>query len=127
MKFPRLLVLPFAVILAGCGTTQKFTAVPDNLDRDQVPRETIEMSAESYAFTPEEIHVKPGTILELRITAKDGTHGFTLGAFGIDERLEKGKTTVIELYLPEAGEYDFRCSHFCGIGHFGMNGRIIAK
>jgi cytochrome c oxidase subunit 2 len=127
MKFSRLIVLAVALVLTDCGTTQKFAAVPADLNRDQVPRQTIAMSAGSYAFTPEEVHVKPGTILELRITAIDGTHGFALGAFGIDERLEKGKTKVIEVYLPEAGEYDFHCSHFCGMGHFSMNGRIIAE
>ncbi len=82
------------------------------------------MTAEHFHFTPEDLHVKQGTLLTLKIKSIDGTHGFNLGDFGIDIRLEEGVTNTVEIYLPKKGEYGFRCSHFCGLGHLGMKGTL---
>ncbi len=123
-------LLPLAVVMfvfAGCGASQQFTAVPPDIDRTKVPHQTIEMTAEHFHFTPEEVRVKEGTLLTFKIRAIDGTHGFALGAFGIDARLPENETTVIELYAAKKGEYGFKCSHFCGLGHLGMTGKLIVE
>jgi cytochrome c oxidase subunit II len=120
-------VVLVSVLLMGCGASQQFTAVPGSIDRDKVPHETIEMTAEHFHFTPEVVKVKQATLVTINIKALDGTHGFNLGAFGIDERIEEGETRSIEFYAGEKGEYGFKCSHFCGIGHLGMNGKIIVE
>jgi len=116
-----------SVLLIGCGASQQFAAVPGSIDRDKVPHETIEMTAEHFHFTPEVVKVKQGTLVTINIKALDGTHGFKLGVFGIDERIEENETRSIEFYAGEKGEYGFKCSHFCGIGHLGMNGKIIVE
>ena len=120
-------LLLMAVAFGGCGTTEQFPAIPTDLDRSKVQTDTVQITARRYIFDPEEIHAKAGRILVLKVTATDVTHGIEFPAFGIDERLEKGVTKLIELYIPKAGEFDFKCSHFCGIGHFGMNGQVIAE
>lgn len=114
-------------VFVGCGTSQQFIAVPPDIDRENVPKQTIEMTAERFHFTPEELHVNVGTLVTLRITAIDGTHGFDLGAFGIDKTLEEGQTEVIEFYAAQKGEYGFKCSHFCGVGHLWMNGKVVVE
>jgi len=123
----KLAVVMSVAFLASCGTSQQFAAIPITIDTASVPHQTIEMKAQRYQFLPEEVHVKAGTLVSLNITALDGAHGFDLGAYGIDERLEKDEPTVITFYAGERGSYDFKCSHFCGIGHFGMNGRVIVE
>lgn len=112
---------------AGCSSSQQFTAVPSTIDRDKVPHETVEMTAEHFHFTPDIVRVKQGTLVTIKVKAIDGTHGFSLGAFGIDERIEETETKTIEFYASEKGEYGFRCSHFCGIGHLGMTGKVIVE
>ena len=112
-------------LIAGCGSLQQFVAVPSSIDLEKVPRQTTEIMAQRYTYTPDEIHVKVGTLVTLKVTAMDGTHGFKLAAFGLDEKLEQHVTKVIEFYAGAKGEYDFQCSHFCGIGHFGMSGKVI--
>jgi plastocyanin len=119
-------LLVAGIFLVGCGSSQQFVAIPSTIDRTAVPHETIRMTAEDFHFTPEEIHVKQGTLVKLQITA-DGTHGISIGAFGIDERLEDGDTTEIEFYAQEKGEFGFHCSHFCGIGHLGMTGKLVVE
>jgi cytochrome c oxidase subunit II len=115
------------MIIWGCGTTQRFVALPRDLDRGMVPHRVIEMNAKRYEFIPEMVNVKAGTLVTLKITAVDGTHGFALGAFGIDESIAEGETKVIEFYASSPGEYGFHCSHLCGVGHFGMNGKVIVE
>jgi cytochrome c oxidase subunit 2 len=123
----RLILFLALTTAIGCGTTQQFTALPDSIDRNTVPHQTIEMTAEHFHFTPEEIKVKEGTLVTLKITAIDGTHGFALGSFGIDERIEEKETKTVEFYVAKKGEYRFKCSHFCGLGHLGMTGKIIVE
>lgn len=111
----------------GCGSSQQFTAIPGSVDRDKVPHQTVEMTAEHFHFTSDVVRVKQGTLVTIKVKAIDGTHGFSLGAFGIDERIEENETKTIEFYAGEKGEYGFRCSHFCGIGHLGMTGKVIVE
>jgi heme/copper-type cytochrome/quinol oxidase subunit 2 len=118
--------LLFIACISGCAGSQQFAAIPPDIERDRVPHHVVEITAEDFAFAPEEIHVQSGTLVTLHITA-NGTHGFRLSAFGIDERLEDGHMKVVEFYAQQRGEYGFRCSHFCGIGHFGMTGKIIVE
>jgi cytochrome c oxidase subunit 2 len=113
-----------AVLLLACSASKQFDPIPIGLDTTKVPHETIEMTAEHFHFTPEDLHVKQGTLLTLKIKSIDGTHGFSLGDFGIDIRLEEGVTNTVEIYLPRKGDYGFRCSHFCGLGHLGMKGTL---
>ncbi len=123
--FPFALLL--ALLLAGCGSSRQFTAVPPDLDQNSVPKKTIEMTAQHFHFTPEEVHVPAGTLVTLKITALDGTHGFALGAFGIDETIPEKETKTVTFYAAKKGEYGFHCSHFCGMGHLGMTGKLVVE
>ena len=128
MKLNIKYILALALILlTGCGQSQQFTAVPPDARNEGVPRQSIQLKAERFKFTPDVIRVKAGTLVRLEITSVEGTHGFQLGAFGIDERLDENQTKIIEFYASKQGEYGFRCSHFCGIGHMGMTGKVIVE
>lgn len=116
-----------AVCLSGCGTAARFAAIPPELDRAKVPHFSMDITAQRFEFRPDVIHVKAGSLVTLRIYAVDATHGFALDEFGIDELLEEGQVKVVEFYIPLPGAYEFRCSHLCGLGHFGMSGRILAE
>ena len=122
------IVLTSAIILLlGCAASKHFAPLPKDMDLTTVPQDTITITAERYHFTPETIHVKSGTLLHITVKSIQGTHGFRLPDFDIDERLEENIPKSIQIYFPEKGEFSFKCSHFCGIGHFGMNGKIIAE
>ena len=87
----------------------------------------IKMTAEKYHFTPETINVNVGDKVVLEITATDTEHGFGLSAFNIDQNLPPGKTVTIEFVADKKGEFTFKCTHFCGWGHFGMTGKLIVS
>lgn len=116
-----------AVLLIGCGTTQLFESIPPTLDVGKVRKQFVDMAAEHFHFTPEDVYVEEGSLISMKITSIDGSHGFALGAFGIDIELKENETKTVEFYAAKKGEYKFKCSHFCGLGHLGMNGKIIVE
>jgi len=87
----------------------------------------IKMTAQKYEFTPDTINVHQGDTVVLEITAVDTEHGFGLSAYNIDEKLPKGETVRIEFVADKKGEFTFKCTSFCGWGHFGMNGKLIVS
>ena len=90
----------------------------------------IHIVAERFAFTPSEITVEEGTVVELRLTSEDTDHGFRLRGLGdADVAIPKrGRGDVrVTIDATEAGTYPFECSHVCGAGHGFMRGVIRVK
>jgi len=123
MKY-KILFLCF-IILSGCAYVKKGKSLkgmpPD------APVQKIHMTAKRYEYTPDVVLVKQGTHVILEIESLDAEHGFQIDQYGINVTIpEKAKVTV-EFYPRESGTYPFKCSHFCGLGHFGMKGKIIVE
>lgn len=118
-------IVSMVILIHGCSASKRFDPLPEGLDLANLKRDTMTIQARHFEFDPEIIHVKLGTLLHVNLVSTDGTHGFGLSEFGIDEQLEENTPKSLEIYFPEKGEYSFRCSHFCGLGHFGMTGKII--
>jgi cytochrome c oxidase subunit II len=87
----------------------------------------IRVTARKYEFFPNVIKAKRGDHIRLLITALDGTHGFKLEAFHIDQRLTKGEAVTVEFTADQAGTFSFECSHFCGLGHQKMKGQLTVE
>jgi cytochrome c oxidase subunit 2 len=92
-----------------------------------VPSVQIKMTAKKYEFDPGVINVKKGDDVELVITALDHDHGFKLEVFKINERLKKGTATTVRFTPDKAGTFPFECSHFCGVGHGRMKGKLVVS
>ena len=123
-KMKQSLVLAL-LLLYGCGASQQFLALPPDIDVAKVPKQSVDMIAERFRFVPEEVHVRQGTLVILKIKSVEGTHGFRLGDFGIDETIPENETKTVEFFAAKQGEYSFKCSHFCGIGHLKMTGKVV--
>jgi len=106
--------------------------------------QVVEMTAKKYEYSPDEIHVKKGTRVQLKIRAIDRTHGFKIRLYpeGAPEKgepglrmeeaqnnfkLEENQERTIEFVAERPGTYIFRCSVVCGMGHRGMSGKIIVE
>ena len=95
-------------------------------DARVAPR-VIHLVAERFVFTPSEISVEQGTVIELRITSDDTSHGFRLmGPGDIDVEIPKrGRGDVrVRFDAQVPGQYTFECSHVCGAGHNFMRGTL---
>jgi heme/copper-type cytochrome/quinol oxidase subunit 2 len=104
----------------------------------------IEVVAKTFEFSPNEIHVKAGERVQIKLHTADRAHGLKLniypegasedGAPGLvfehaqdDAKVDKHKDRVIEFVASRAGTYDFKCSVQCsmGHGHDRMTGKLI--
>jgi cytochrome c oxidase subunit 2 len=97
----------------------------------QIPApRVVHVAAERFAFTPSEITVDEGTVLELRLTSDDTDHGFKLQGLG-DHNVripKRGRGDVrVTIDAKQAGNYAFECSHVCGAGHGFMRGVIKVR
>lgn len=99
----------------------------------QSPSKVINVVAERFSFTPSEISLEQGTVVEMRITSEDTTHGFKVigpnGPTGINVEVPKrGRGEVrVTFEATERGTYVFECSHVCGAGHGFMRGTIRVR
>lgn len=87
----------------------------------------VKVKAQSFKFEPSTIVVNEGEQVRLLITSVDVTHGFALEVYGVDQKLPPNEEQRIEFTTLEAGEFPFRCSVFCGLGHKTMRGKLPVK
>jgi len=74
-----------------------------------------------------EIRVKQGENVTIKLTSIDVYHTFNLSAYGIYEDVYPGKITTINFIADKAGEFEFNCGVFCGVGHAEMVGKLIVE
>ena len=87
----------------------------------------IQLTAQKFEFSPQTIKVKRGDRVKLTVTAVDAQHGFKLEAFHVEQKLPKGHAVTVEFTADQAGTFPFECSHFCGLGHQKMKGRLTVE
>jgi cytochrome c oxidase subunit II len=83
----------------------------------------FKLAARKYEFSPATITVKRGDRVRLVLTAMDREHGFKLDEF----QLPKGEAVTLEFTVDQSGTFPFHCSHFCGMGHARMTGKLVVE
>lgn len=86
----------------------------------ETPR-VIEITAKRFAFAPNQVTLKKGEPVILRLKSEDVTHGFFMRKLKIDETIEAGKTIDVAVTPDTPGNYTTICDHFCGVNHGAMN------
>jgi cytochrome c oxidase subunit II len=120
MMTSRLFAAALLVVL--CADT------PLGLSGDQGPR-IIRVSAERFAFTPSEIVVERGTVIEFHLTSDDTDHGFKIVGTDINAEIPKRRRgeTVIKYTADTPGRFVIECSRPCGAGHTAMRATLVVK
>ena len=84
----------------------------------------IEIKAKKFAFSPNDITLKKGEPVILRLSSEDRTHGFLLKPLKIDTDITPGKATDIAVTPTASGQYMVICDHYCGTGHGNMKMKL---
>ena len=88
----------------------------------------IKITAKKFEYSPNVIRIKAGVPVVFEFTSLDRVHGFTVPDLGgIRLTINPGKANRVTILAPKAGTYEFHCDLFCGDGHEGMTGSIIAE
>lgn len=94
-------------------------AVSLNSQTANQPRR-VEIVAHKYSFTPNEITLKKGEPVVLVLSSEDVTHGLKVKELNIKVEVKKGHPVEIPITPTEAGHFEGKCAHFCGVGHGSM-------
>ncbi|OGC77891.1 MAG: hypothetical protein A2Z27_03140 [candidate division Zixibacteria bacterium RBG_16_50_21] len=81
--------------------------------------------AETGGWTPENLSVKVGQPLHLRLTSDDVMHSFAIGKSD-NPPLDviPGEMTDVTLTFDRPGKYTFYCTRWCSVNHWRMRGTI---
>jgi cytochrome c oxidase subunit II len=113
------------ILLAGvCEIGLVGVPAMTNLTRASDNPKVIEITAKKFEFTPNEITLKKGEPVILRLTTTDRVHGFMSKPLKVDTDIPAGKTTDVAVTPDTAGNFTVICDHYCGTGHGGMNMKV---
>jgi len=113
------------ILLAGvCEVGLVGVPAMTNLSRASDNPKVIEITAKKFEFTPNEITLKKGEPVILRLTTSDRVHGFMSKQLKVDTDIPAGKTTDVAVTPDTAGNFTVICDHYCGTGHGGMNMKV---
>ena len=102
-----------------------FTA-PSGSSQD---RTVVKITAERFTFTPSQVRVRRGSVVEFRLKSDDTNHGFRIVGSGANVLIPKrgrGESTLL-FHADTPGRYTFECSKMCGAGHSFMRGEITVE
>lgn len=140
LQMQKLALVLFAGLILGIGVR---SSSPRSSQADQQPQ-VIEVDAKKYEFTPNEIRVKQGARVQLKVHSTDETHGVELDIYpegaknkktpglvfstpGENGKVVKGEDQVLDFVAQVPGTYDFKCAKMCGMGHGRMKGKLIVE
>jgi cytochrome c oxidase subunit 2 len=108
-----LTVLMFTVLL---GTT----VVVLRVGAQEPAARVVAISAKRFEFTPNQITLKRGEPVTLRVSAEDRDHGFYQKDLHISLDLTPAHPSDATITPEKAGRFVVICDHFCGSGHGNM-------
>ena len=131
-RFSSALVATILLAVGALGSVGASGTIPTRSASSQEaerPIQRIRVTAERFSFTPSQIKVKAGTVVEVVAESEDTSHGFHLADAGIDTEIPaRGKGEMrLRFEAVQAGTYYFECSRPCGAGHNTMRGTIIVE
>jgi cytochrome c oxidase subunit 2 len=83
--------------------------------------------ARTFSFDPATITVPVGAEVTFYVTSVDVGHGFIIANTNVNMQVVPGHVSVLSTTFDRAGEYDYICSEFCGIGHHRMFGTLVVE
>ena len=102
------IIIALSLLVAGIATSM-----------ESQPR-VVTISAKRFEFTPNQITLKRGEPVTLRVSAEDRDHGFYQKDLKIDLDLTTDHVSEITITPDNAGRFVAICDHFCGSGHGNM-------
>ena len=125
MKKTAINKIVLTILLAGvCEIGLVGVPALTNLTRASDNPKVIEITAKKFEFTPNEITLKKGEPVILRLTTTDRVHGFMSKPLKVDTDIPPGKTTDVAVTPDTTGDFMIICDHYCGTGHGGMNMKV---
>jgi len=115
-------VVAMVIVVAGCVAAQQSSQKAPGGGGSGV--QTVQMVAQRFNYTPDEIKLKKGVPVDLVLTTKDRLHGFYAPELGLRAQIVPGQTTHVKFTPDKVGSFALACDIFCGSGHESMDAKI---
>ncbi len=112
MKRSLTIVLSIVIIGTAAAGFRLFAQEPQS--------RVLTISAKRFEFTPNQITLKRGQPVTLRVSAEDRDHGFYQKDLKIDLDLTPDHLSEVTITPDKAGRFVAICDRFCGSGHGNM-------
>jgi len=87
--------------------------------QETAPR-VVTISAKRFEFTPNQLTLRRGEPVTIRVTAEDRDHGLYQKELHIALDLTPDHVAEVTITPEKAGRFVAICDHFCGSGHGNM-------
>jgi len=115
---PRFKLLLFVM----AGLVVAFAPLPVSTIPPQV--RTFEIGARQFAYSPAELKVHRGDIVNIQLVSTDVVHGLYLDGYDISIEADPGHTETLSFIANKPGSFRFRCNVTCGAMHPFMIGKL---
>ena len=124
-KYSGVLLVSVALVLPRMAEARSDVTITRSQDAVKV----IRVTAERFAFTPSEIVVERGTVIEFHLTSDDTDHGFRIVGTELNAEIPKRRRgeAVLKYTADTAGRFVIECSRPCGAGHTAMRAILVVK
>jgi cytochrome c oxidase subunit 2 len=119
MKRSVFLILSIVIIGVTAAELRLYAQAPQ-------PR-VVTISAKRFEFTPNQVTLKRGEPVTLRVSAEDRSHGFFQKDLNIALDLSPDRASEVTITPDKTGRYVVICDHFCGSGHGNMKMVIVVE
>lgn len=127
-KLNFIFVILSSLLIFGCSQQTETTQSGEIKDSgEETPIKEFTITAKQWNFEPSVITVNKGDRVKITITSADVAHGFAISDYGVNKRIDAGKTEVVEFTADKTGTFTYRCSVPCGSGHSTMGGTLIVE
>lgn len=83
------------------------------------------INSSQFQYEPGVLRVNRGDTVVITLTASDVVHGLYLDGYGIDVRVEPGRSETFTFVADKPGKFRYRCSVSCGSLHPFMIGELV--
>jgi cytochrome c oxidase subunit 2 len=74
-----------------------------------------------------DFHIPVGKNVRFELTSQDVIHGFYIPDLRINQDAVPGLTSSVWVQAKRIGQYELRCTQFCGTNHYQMKGQLTVE
>lgn len=107
------------------GSMMDGESMSDNMS--EMMSDVIDVEGGMFYFKPNEIKVKLGEKVKIKLTSVEGTHDFVIDEFDVKSKmLNKGESDEFEFTADKEGTFEFYCA-VSNHRQMGMVGKLIVE
>lgn len=123
-KFVAVLILPLALVLAGCQrqalqveTQETVVKTPETVGANVYQTE-YDVDMTNFAFSVTEMQAKPGDTITLNLTNFEGTHDLVIDELDVhSHHLDEQESEILTFTIPETAEAGIEYEYYCSVGN----------